>query len=142
MESKQLKEATISLGYAHKENGDTVVSIELRDELARVTFAYVEIDPKQFTLLLSSLYSRPCKTTVNQLDKVGLKKEFGEQLVFEVPDNIYDTEKRNKIASKLAKENCPVGWEPSLYFGSQSSFFYKDGKKYARTSIFRWVEED
>jgi hypothetical protein len=62
-------------------------------------------------------------------------------LEFEVPKWNTDISDKEQ-AMELAKEHCPYGWTPDLYFNSQDSFFYKDKKRFARTTIRRWVEID
>jgi hypothetical protein len=53
----------------------------------------------------------------------------------------HDYKERNEVAVKAAAEyvakNRP-GWIARTYFGSQNSFFTKNGKQYARCTIERW----
>lgn len=137
---KTLEKASISLSYRHNipdKARHALISIRIKDENAKITFAEVEIKAADFADLLSSLQSRPCKVTVRNLENVGKTMERGDKLVFEMPDaNYHDGD----LAKKLAVANCPEGWLPQLYFGSQNSFFTKSGITYARTSTYRWVD--
>jgi len=114
------------------ENG---MIIELRDNDASVVFAKVEMNTKQLAQALSRLGYTTCKIEVQGLDKLGKKMEI-DKLVFEIPDDWYN---EKELAMTLVKEKCPEGWTPDLYFNSQNSFFIKDGVRFARTTIRRWV---
>jgi len=77
-----------------------------------------------------------CEGTIRGIQNVGKIKETKE-FIFEVSDY-----RPKEEAIQKAKELCPEGWEPSLYFGSQSSFFTgEDKKRYAETYIYRFVDK-
>ena len=65
------------------------------------------------------------------------KKLEHKRFVFKLPpvDGWRDKETAKEIIQKV----CPEGWKPDMGFNSQDSFFSKDGKEYARTTIRRWV---
>jgi len=110
--------------------------IELHDNEASTTFAVVTLSPKQLSQALGRLGYTECKIEVANLDIVGKKMEH-EKFEFEVPK---DPSWRNKdLVRQTALRACPEGWKPDLSFSSQGSFFKKDGKDYARTTIRRWV---
>ena len=127
----KLKEGKITLLFEHEN-----LIIELIDGLSSTHFAKVRLSAKQTMKAFSRLGYCPCEITVRNLDKVG-KRMKHKKLEFEIPR---DTESREKDAVKLAKAHCPVGWTPDLYFNSQDSFFYKDKKHFAKTTIRRLVE--
>ena len=113
------------------------VVIEIRDNDAATIFCKIELDAKQFVAALGRLSNVEAKSMeVFNLDRVGKKHEH-KKLEFEIPESGYDG--RKEIAIKTAKEKCPEGWIPDLYFGSQDSFFMKDGKEYARCIIRRYI---
>jgi hypothetical protein len=91
--------------------------------------------------MLSRLAHTYCQSAeVFGLDRVGKKMEWKE-LVFTMPENVGYKE-RDKIAYEQALKSVPEGWVVSNYFGSQGTFFVKDGKSFGRATIRRWVEID
>jgi hypothetical protein len=141
---KYLREGTMKINgkitFLCNKEGAT---IELHDDDASVTFARVRLTAEQLCQALGRLAYTECYAMeVRGLDKVGMKME-NKEFVFEVPDDLpYQREKRNEILSSILQKICPEGWIPSILFNSQNSFFTKDGKYYARTTIRRWVQID
>lgn len=119
-------------------NGKKKISIKVRDNEARIEFLRIQIDLDKFTECLTGLAYVECDMEVHSLDKIN-KQEERKPLIFKMPSgsNAWNKE----IAVARAIEHTPEGWTPSLYFGSPSSFFTKDGKPYAKTYISRWVEK-
>lgn len=115
--------------------GEDKVTIEIRDREAATTFLKVTLTPVQFCQVLSRLSNTDCKAEVFGLDRIGKKMEHKE-FEFEMPDAKW--EERSEVAAETALRLCPDGWIPSSYFGSQDSFFKRDGKNMARTTIRRW----
>src|SRR6056297_3134882 len=113
---KELKNAKISILVS-----DDRTTIEVKDGDAAITFLKVELTPDQLSQCLSRLVNVKCENAiVCDLDKIG-KKHTNKKLEFKMPsESMY---KDVDTATKLAKKNCPDGWEPDLYFGSQESFF-------------------
>ena len=115
--------------------GEDCVEISLHDSDASITFANVKMKPEQFCQALSRLIHTKCeKMEVNGLEKVGKKMEHRE-IVFPINGKYRD----KGAALAVVDKYCPAGWVASRYFGSQGSFFTRDGKEYARTTIRRWV---
>jgi len=116
---------------------DDRTTIDVKDSDAAITFLKIELTPEQLSQCLSRLVNVKCESAiVCDLDKVG-KKHTNKKLEFKMPsESMY---KDVDTATKLAKENCPDGWEPDLYFGSQESFFYKDGELWAECTIRKWI---
>lgn len=118
-------------------NYDQDTTIQLHDPVSSITFAEVHLTNDQLAMALSRLGYTPCKIELRGLDKVG-KKMIVDKLEFEMP--LYTFSTRKEIAYAEADRVCPEGWEADLYFGSQNSFFKKDGKEYARTTIRKWID--
>jgi hypothetical protein len=118
--------------------GDGGATIEFYDAEACITFAKATLTADQLCQALSRLMHTPCKMELHNLDKVGKTMEY-QELIFEIPEPLFYKGERNETAKKLAIKNCPEGWKPELYFGSQQSFFNRDGKHMARCNIRRWV---
>lgn len=114
-------------------------TIEVRDDKARITFVRLQLTPEQLSAALSCLSNVECDVEVNKLDLVG-KKHENKTLEFEVPENLEISYLRNdEYLEKIAQSHLTDGWIADGYFGSQDSFFTKDGKKYARCTIRRWI---
>jgi len=118
---------------------DNGVVIEIRDSDANTKFVNISMTSGQFVAALSRLANvRVESCDVIGLDRVGKVHENSTH-VFEMPYSSYKD--RYDVAEKEAKKTTPDGWVPDLYFGSQGSFFCKDGKDYARCTIRRWKEK-
>lgn len=116
------------------------VWLEVEDFDSRETFVRVELTPQQFVDAMARLACVPCKATVGGLGHIGKYHEC-KDFDFVIPEKVADDWKnRQRIAAEIAARECPDGWTAEEYFGSQDSFFSKDGKNYARCTIRRWVD--
>ena len=129
----KLKNASISI-FINKDH----TNIELHDENAAVTFIRIELTPEQLSQALSRQSHTKCEMETCDLSVVGKKMEH-KTIEFEIPMDCGYGEDRRKIAMEYAQKVCPEGWHSEDYFGSQNSFFFKDGKNYARCTIRRWI---
>ncbi len=124
--------------------GSDRTTIKLFDEDAYVTFASVTLTPEQLSEALSRLANTECELELKGLDKLGKKMEH-KQFVFEVPGQQSSWQLRNfeeltGVAQSIL-DNENEGWICEGYFGARDSFFEKDGKKYARCIVRRWVNK-
>jgi hypothetical protein len=121
---------------------DDSINIIVEDKDAGVRFLDMTLTRAEF--VNAAMNRQACvnvsKTEVFALDKIGKKKEYKE-FEFEIPITTPCDEKQKEITIGVLNSVCPEGWVPDTYFGSQDSFFSKDGKKYARTMIRRWVDK-
>lgn len=131
--------AKLTISNPHYGDGRKKINISIQDDCARIQFLDIEIDHDKFAQAITGLSSVECEMEFRGLENVGKVIEK-QGIEFEVPD--CEWRDREKIASKLADEMAPEGWVASHYFGSQGSFFTKDGKSYARTTISRWVDKE
>ena len=129
----KLKDARISILI-----GSESTTIELIDNTSSITFASVTLTPEQLSNALSRVTYTPCQIDVKGLDKLN-KKMVNKYHEFEIPKDIPYSDK-NKILSDIIKDTLPDGWISDNYFSSQNTFFKKDGKDYARTTIRQWVD--
>lgn len=118
--------------------GHDSTTIELIDNEANTTFARVTLTPGQLSQALSRLAYTECEIDIRGLKKVG-KKRISERLEFPLTGHDYGKDRKEKAIAE-AKRLCPVGWTPSLHFGSQTSFFNKGGEAWARTTILKWID--
>jgi hypothetical protein len=128
-------------------------TIEVMDPISGIIFVKVTLTPEQLSCALSRLTRTPCqKVEVFDLERVGMKREV-KYFDFECQQfgNISsrDIEKGNEKGERfidLVKEEAlkQLGeeWHPDIYFGSQNSFYIKDGKRFARTHASRWVNQE
>lgn len=115
--------------------------IELKDVNSNITFATVRLTPEQTIACLSRLGHVECEIELDGLDNLGKKMQISK-LEFEIPANIYRQQMRVipvKELTEYAQSLLTDGWVADSYFGSKDSFFTRDGKKYARCTIRRWV---
>lgn len=116
--------------------GEDKVTITVRDEQSRELIVEIELTPQQFCQLLSRHVHVKCVAQKGNLDRIG-KKLVMDELIFEIPE-YKDTREEKEIAIKEVEKICPKGWIPDLYFNSKGSFFTKDKKRYAKTTVRRW----
>lgn len=114
------------------------INIKIYDKNAGLTFIDMIMTREQFiNATMNRLEMTDIEyTKVRDLDHVG-KQLTIETLIVEIP-KYGDKES----AMKIAQKECPEGFTPDLYFGSQESFFsrgvVKDAKHYARTQMRKW----
>jgi len=118
-------------------NNCDYISISLVDEDSRIQFVDVEIKYSDFAQLITGLSYVPCEVECRGLENIG-KKKVVKSFEFMISDN-NDWSNQKEKAIELADKVCPEGWKISKYFGSQDSFFTKDGQRWARTHIMKWV---
>jgi len=117
---------------------DNGATIEITDRNANTTFAKAELTAKQWCQALSRLGHTRCKLNVYGLDNVG-KKHERKDFEFELPESLQDWDRDHELVADYAGKHAPKGWKADRYFGSQTSFFDKDGRRWARCSIRRWI---
>jgi hypothetical protein len=117
-------------------DGREYISIQVKDVTSRVRFLEVEISYAEFTACLTGLSETRCDLVVRGLQNVGKTKET-DRIMFEMPKHNYNDTK--EVAILEAQKNTPKGWECDTYFGSQGSFYQKNGRSWATTLIYRWV---
>lgn len=112
------------------------IHIEISDEVSRIRFCDVIMDLDAFADALTGLGFCKCDIDVRGLEHLGKRKER-KQLTLKMPD--VGWKERDKTAFNILSQNCPDGWTPVNYFGSQGSFFFKDGELYVVGTVERWV---
>lgn len=119
-------------------------SIEVKDSVSGITFLSVTLTPQQLSSALSRLSYTDCEVEVYGLDKLGKTQEV-ENFEFEMPNDLdrwkgIDFDKKIKMICFAALIDAKKeDWESDNYYRSQNSFFDKDGKKFARVTIRRWI---
>lgn len=115
---------------------DDGLRIELECDTSGITFAVANLDKDQTIAALSRQAMVDCELDLRGLERVGKTVEI-DRIEFPMPYHHY-IEKKD-VAAREAVIRCSDGWTPDLYFGSQDSFFKKDGHEWARTFIRRYV---
>jgi hypothetical protein len=131
--------AELSISRPSYGDGRKKISILVNDSEARIEFLEIEIDLEAFSECITGLGHCDCEMEVRGLQNVGKKIE-NMPIVFEVPKELRYKGKCDGV-NMLAEKATPAGWKCSMYFGSQTSFFSKDDKYFARTTASRWVEK-
>lgn len=119
------------------------VTIEVKDESSGIRFLKINLSAEQFMAGLGRLANVECDMDVCGLDLIGKTRETGKH-EFKIPAELYNRRYKeqgyfNKTVQELAQSQLNDGWIADSYFGSQSSFFKKDGEQWARVTIRRWV---
>ncbi len=118
-------------------DGRKRILIRVEDRDSQISFLDIEIGLEDFAECLTGLSGVECEGIIRGLENVGKTKER-EKFEFELPEHNYSNQKENAV--KEGKRLTPEGWTLEECFSSQSSFCQKDGKTWARTDIFRYVE--
>jgi len=134
----KLKNAKISILI-----GQNSTTIELYDADSSTTFAEITLTPEQLSSALSRLSQTPCECKLHGLDRIGKKMEH-KPFEFEVGELnwIGREEKAYQLCLVEMKNQGLTEWKADSYFGSKTSFFEKEGKKFARATIRRWVDSE
>lgn len=117
-------------------DGSEYISIRLRCESSRTRFLDLEMDYAEFAQALTGLSEVNCKIITRKLDRIGKTKET-RPLEFMVPEGKHLDK---SVAKDRATKEVPEGWVSDAYFNSTDSFFQKNGKYWARTTMSRWVD--
>lgn len=121
--------------------GNDGLKIEVYDADAGIQFLELRLNQEQTCEALSRLGNTSCEyAEVWGLECVGKTQEH-EMFEFQLPILTEYCTLRKGVAIAEVDRVCPPGWTADHYFGSQSSFFTKDGNPWARTTIRRWVEK-
>jgi len=122
-------------------NPDGVI-FEIGDEKAGVQILSIDISQSDFMSLLGRDRYVKMNAKIANLDKVGKKMEV-DSFEFELPVEASGYELRKKWAIENVQNALIAAgksdWEADKYYGSQKSFFTKDGKPFARATIRRWI---
>lgn len=129
----------LTISRVHSNTEDNYIEVRLCDPDAAIEFVTAKLSLADFASALTGLGRVPCELETRGLENVG-KKLVTKTLEFPMLPDSDSGDKEAAIAA--AKLRCPQGWTPDLYFGSQSSFFQRDGEPWARTTVRRWVEKE
>lgn len=121
------------------DDDDGKIVIIVHDDASSTPFLELTMTFEQFVNAAMNRmgYTQVASATLHNIERVGKKLET-RNFEFELPDHRFD--KRVEIARETVKKVIPDGWTPDMGFSSQGSFFTRDEKPYARTTIRRWVE--
>jgi hypothetical protein len=112
-------------------------TIEFHDDASSITFLRAVLSPAQTVQALSRLSYTDCEVELIKIDRVG-KVMTHKKHSFEIPKEIKHQRDVSKLIS-LCEATKPDGWVSDNNFSSQDTFFSKDGKDYAQTTIRQWV---
>ena len=119
---------------------DDGIWLEIRDATSGTLLIEGRVSEENTLKVLSRMghveMSEAWAGSFERINKVMLMHE----LVFPVPGEGYG-DGRKEEAKRIANEICPKGWVPDNNFSSQNSFFFKDGQRFARTTIRKWCDK-
>lgn len=132
---------SIRISSPSGENWDDYVCLNLECNNSWTQFVEVRIKHEDFCRALMGRGDTHIEFHTRGLDKIGLFR-VQETITFELPEDVdrWDDEGVKKL-NELAQTAAGDGWIASTYFGSQNSFFRKDGKEYARTQKYKFLTE-
>lgn len=111
--------------------------IEIIDSNANTTLAHIRLTPEQLSAILSGKCYVNCECTTGDLTRIGKKHET-KMFEFEITYSKTKEDLTIACIEALFAQGMHE-WVSDNYYKSQDSFFSKDGKDYARTTIRRWV---
>jgi hypothetical protein len=114
--------------------GETETSIYINDVNAGIRFAEITISNAKLLQAIARTGRVESICLIRDIERIG-KKLSVNVMTFEMPN---DCENLKESAYELAKKVCPSGWIVENYFGSQGSFFRKDGKAFCNATIRKW----
>jgi hypothetical protein len=120
-----------SITFLPSQEGTT---IKVRCESSKITFLEVTLTNDELASMMSRLANTSCDFEVKGLDKVGKQMEHR---VFEF--EYFDKSNIEYTCETAMGNDGLVDWTSMHFYGSQNSFFTKDGKQMARTTIRRWI---
>lgn len=134
-ELKQIKADITILG---SEDG---VRFRIVDRSSGTSIVQFEMTPADFlSAAMGRLGNVKIDATVGNLERIGLFMVY-KSLKFEMPsDTPYEL--MEEVAKAESDKHCPEGWEVQKYFASQNSFALVGDKRFARTTIRKWVTAD
>ena len=115
-------------------------TIEIRDEKSGAMFCELQLTNDQLASALSRMGHTPCEASVYGLDKLNKQQEV-DTFEFEAFKGARSSDADTLVEmAKSALYSADMSeWKPDSYFSSQNSFFEKDGKRFARVTIRRWI---
>lgn len=129
----------LTISRVHSNREPDYIEVRLCDDDAAIEVATAKLSLAHFAAAVTGLGHVDCEIETRGMEHVGKKLETDTLELPMLPDsNRGDKE----AAIAAAKRWCPQGWTPDLCFGSQNSFFQRDGKLWARTTIRRWVDKE
>jgi len=119
-------------------SGCDYIAIGIYDDDANIRFCEARIKYAYFAQLVTGLAHVDCDLEVIGLQNVGKKREWKK---LEFPFDGAPFYAKDEARKEMVK-HVPEGWTASGHFGSQNSFFQREGIGWARTTIERWVDKD
>jgi hypothetical protein len=131
--------AHIDILARYDPNHESKIVISVYDDLSHQRFLDLEMTPEQFVnaAMNRMAHTEMVSATLFNLERIGKKLET-RNFEFELPEHNYNN--RLEITRETVKKVVPDGWTPDMSFSSRESFFTRDKKEYARTTLRRWVE--
>ena len=111
---------------------DEYTEIEVFDADKNDLVVKIKLNPRQFAAILHKRKRVPCECNINSENTN--KKERKKVFAFQITDEILRGELIETCKQAMKKAHLQDWEAENLYYG-QNAFFWKNGKKYARTII-------
>jgi hypothetical protein len=134
-----MTQGELTISCVHSNVEPDYIEVRLTDVDAKTQFAVAKVSLVDFAVALMGRSYVACELDVRWLERVGKTMEL-DKLEVQMPTD--DCCNRKETACEAVKSACPLGWTPDVGFNSHGSFFMRDGKLWARTTIRRWVAKD
>jgi hypothetical protein len=118
--------------------GVEFTEITIRDGSSNIEFVKVKLTTGQLSAALSRQIHVECDAEVRCLDKIG-KTHENKYFEFEVPEGTKNSVNLVLLCNEALNNEGMSEWVSDQHYSSQNSFFKKDGKRYARVIVRRWV---
>ena len=121
--------------------GEDGVWVVIDDSLSGLPFLRCFIPASDFMAMVGGKRNVEVDMEIHNLDKIGKTLEH-KTFIFEMPlfPGLPTLSTARTVARDYVKRICPEGWKPDLHFLAKDSFFLKDGKRFAKTELRRWVK--
>lgn len=118
---------------------DKGLEIRVEDKTSGVQFLEVNVPAESVCTMLSRQTHINCDLEVRGLELVGKHEWFGD-IEFRLPGSLQSYHPDREAVTEYCNKICPDNFNPSNYWGSQNSFFERDGMYWARTTVRTYLK--
>lgn len=136
----QTLKGKLTIGRPSRGDGVEQIEIRLKDVLSNARFLTIVVDPATFALAVTGLSEQEVKFEVEDLDKVGLRKERRAASLVIEPGSPLQGRDKEMLRAHLRTYHQEDGWMLDDYLATQSSVeILPGGFKRVNFSYFRYV---
>lgn len=131
--------AHISITKPQGGNIGKYMSISVVDKESVRASVEITIGLEDLMDALTGLAHTKCDLMITNNDLFG-KKRIMEEMIFKMPAHLVG-QRLNTAINRANKLTKGTDWVIDEHFASQNSFFSEDGKLFARTVKYKWVDQ-